>query len=37
MYRMFVSVQIGGGDQLGNIVAGYDFISKVTRQKVFGE
>ncbi|XP_064603054.1 tyrosine--tRNA ligase, mitochondrial-like isoform X2 [Liolophura sinensis] len=29
-------IQIGGGDQLGNIVAGYDFISKVTRQKVFG-
>ena len=29
--------QIGGNDQLGNIVAGYELISKVSKQPVFGE
>lgn len=28
--------QIGGNDQLGNIHAGYDLITKVTNQKVYG-
>ncbi|KAK7112154.1 tyrosine--tRNA ligase, mitochondrial-like [Littorina saxatilis] len=30
------SIQIGGNDQLGNIVAGYELISKVSKQPVFG-
>ncbi|XP_029641145.1 tyrosine--tRNA ligase, mitochondrial [Octopus sinensis] len=30
------SIQIGGNDQLGNIVAGYEFISQMTDEKVLG-
>ncbi|XP_076450348.1 tyrosine--tRNA ligase, mitochondrial-like isoform X2 [Babylonia areolata] len=30
------SIQIGGNDQLGNIVAGYELISRVSKQPVFG-
>lgn len=29
-------IQIGGNDQLGNIVSGYEFITKLTGNKVFG-
>ncbi|XP_030053973.1 tyrosine--tRNA ligase, mitochondrial [Microcaecilia unicolor] len=29
-------IQIGGADQLGNIMTGYDFIQRVTGQDVFG-
>ncbi|GAB1609793.1 tyrosine--tRNA ligase, mitochondrial-like [Argonauta hians] len=30
------SIQIGGNDQLGNMTAGYEFISHMSKQKVFG-
>nr|XP_056703733.1 tyrosine--tRNA ligase, mitochondrial [Euleptes europaea] len=29
-------VQLGGGDQMGNIVSGYELVSKVTGEDVFG-
>ena len=38
LYLLFgLFTQIGGNDQLGNIVAGYELISKVSKQPVFGE
>ncbi|KAL8579974.1 hypothetical protein ACOMHN_056862 [Nucella lapillus] len=36
LQRHQCSVQIGGNDQLGNIVAGYELISRVSKQPVFG-
>ena len=33
---MCVWLQIGGGDQMGNIVAGHEFIGRVTKKEVFG-
>jgi len=31
------SIQVGGHDQMGNIVAGHDLISRVLRQPVYGK
>lgn len=33
---LHVFVQIGGSDQLGNIVSGYELITRVTNKPVFG-
>ncbi|XP_059139676.1 tyrosine--tRNA ligase, mitochondrial-like [Physella acuta] len=37
LYRNYnCSIQIGGGDQMGNISSGFDLIDKVTKKQVFG-
>ncbi|XP_070612458.1 tyrosine--tRNA ligase, mitochondrial [Erythrolamprus reginae] len=37
LYRSYgCLVQLGGGDQLGNIMSGYDLVSKVTDKDVYG-
>ncbi|KAI0218209.1 Tyrosine--tRNA ligase, mitochondrial [Lamellibrachia satsuma] len=37
LYRQYnCLIQVGGGDQMGNIVAGHEFISRVTKKDVFG-
>jgi tyrosyl-tRNA synthetase len=34
---MWNAYQGGGSDQLGNIVSGYEFITKITGNRVFGK